>query len=262
MAHKSWNTIHDLADVNARFGCATAKFVPSAAWDTHGVKDLLAASEGKGLDTVVVKCDVSSVLADRGDARIACVDPETNTMTVVYPVHGDVFPDGVHHSKSVACILWREDENTGTKEVLLVTEKKRDYTSFVAGGLKWKETSLQGCVREVREEVGLDLDTSTMQWIATVEMPRAAPYGELNTLTTFACKVDNARTAQIKLQDAEIKDARWYEIDDALGVVPFESARRALRAFAAGKGRSVDWVARKGCTTSWFCDDQDASMMS
>jgi ADP-ribose pyrophosphatase YjhB (NUDIX family) len=254
------NIIDNMAVVHERFGTATAKFTPKLVLEDNGntVKDLGAFALGdERIRTVVVKCDMSPVIdcvatTSTAKPRIACVDPVDNTLTLVIPTseQGDVFPDGVHHSKSVACIVWREDDQ-GNKQLLLVTEKCRDYTSYVAGGLKWKENSLHGCVREVKEEVGLDVDMSTAQWIATVEMPRAVPYGEINTLTTFACRAVDAWMVDPVLQDTEIKDAKWYDVNEALDILPFESARKALRAFVAGKGRPVE----DGKWTAWFCDD-------
>lgn len=253
-------SIHDLSTVFKKYGSATATFRPTLTMGANGggpaVKNLVELGMGdEGIKTVVVKYDASWVALDgltEAKPRIACVDPTNNTLTVVYPVGSDgqdVFPDGVHHSKSVACILWREDD-VGKRQVLLVTEKAGGYTSFVAGGLKWQENSVSGCAREVKEEVGLDVDVDTLKWIATKEMPRAQPYGELNTLTTFACKARDGWTQKMKLQAEEIKDAAWYDIQAALDVLPFESARRALRAFEAGKGMPVDTE-----SNVWCCDD-------
>lgn len=255
-------SIHDMAVVNERFGSAVATFVPRLTTNpTDDAKVKSLVSQGKREESVrslVVTYDASDLFPfERSNTmcappRIASVNPVTNEMTVVFPVGidgKDAFPEGVHHSKSIACIVWREN-GSGEKEVLLVTEKAKDYTSFVAGGLEWQENSVNGCIREVYEEVGLDLDVSTMEWIATVEMPRKLPYGELNTLNTFACEAKNGWDQEIVLQEEEIKDAKWYDLSDAMKIVPFESARRALVAFAEGRGRPIE--VQESCSL-WLC---------
>ncbi len=119
-------SISDLADVHERFGSATATFFPHLTTNTEDsvlVNDLVSLAKGnEKLRSVVVKYDATQLLATTTYAppRIASVDPVTNKILVVYPVGDDgkdVFPSGVHHSKSVACIVWRENE-AGDKQVL------------------------------------------------------------------------------------------------------------------------------------------------
>lgn len=74
--------------------------------------------------------------------------------------------------------------------------------SVVAG-----ETSLQGAVREVKEELGLSLDTSTAQLIYQTRREDCQDFYDVWRFQS------DAPIASLKLQSSEVIAAKWMERD-------------------------------------------------
>ena len=95
------------------------------------------------------------------------------------------------------------------------------YWSLVSGGLEPDETSWHAAVRELREETGLE---------APAIRARYAPGIERVTVHSF---VADAPEGWEPTLDAEHDLYRWCDLDAALELMKYDTARDALRAGAA-----------------------------
>jgi hypothetical protein len=62
--------------------------------------------------------------------------------------------------------------------------------------------------------------------------------GELNTLNTFSAKVADD-SGEIKIQESEILEGKWYGQEEALAVCTNSSAKSAISAFYRHEGVPV-----------------------
>ncbi|MCA1218528.1 NUDIX domain-containing protein [Streptomyces sp. 8L] len=131
------------------------------------------------------------------------------------------------HSSPAACAdaLIRDAEG----RVLLVDPTYKDGWDLPGGMLEDEEPEA-GMVREVREELGLDVRAGRLLVVDTIP---AAVYGR--TILAFVYATEPARDPEggFVLQDEEIGEARFVTEREALGMVPAELARRLGGAFAA-----------------------------
>ncbi|WP_329457209.1 NUDIX hydrolase [Streptomyces sp. NBC_01497] len=133
------------------------------------------------------------------------------------------------HSSPAACAdaLIRDAEG----RVLLVDPTYKDGWDLPGGMLEDEEPEA-GMVREVREELGLDVRAGRLLVVDTIP---AAVYGR--TILAFVYATEPAREPDggFALQDEEIGEARFVTEREALGLVPAELARRLAGAFAADR---------------------------
>jgi len=119
-------------------------------------------------------------------------------------------------------------------EVLLVKPNYRDHWSVPGGVLEFGERPEEGCVREVREELGLDLPADPMlvvQWLP-VEGVRSKP---VMAFVFDGGVIDDP--SRIVLQEEELDDYRLAppaELEKYLPGVTLERMTGALRARESG----------------------------
>lgn len=119
-------------------------------------------------------------------------------------------------------------------EVLLVKPNYRDHWSVPGGVLEFGERPEDGCAREVREELGLDLPADPMlvvQWLP-VEGDRSKP---VMAFVFDGGVLDDP--GQIVLQEEELDDYRLVppsELDQYLPKSMLERMTGALRARESG----------------------------
>ena len=119
--------------------------------------------------------------------------------------------------KSCGCIII-----SGGK-VLLVYEERRDFWDFPKGHMEPGETELDTALREVRDEVGLDvaLDTShryTLNYVIRDEIDKE--------VVLFAASPTDTK---LNLQSEEIGKAKWCDFDEALELLTFDEWKNAFR---------------------------------
>ncbi len=99
----------------------------------------------------------------------------------------------------VAGVIFNDDSR-----VLVV--RKRDAAKFTLPGGKLEdgETALEAAIREIREELGLDLEPADLEELGSVEGFAANEVGEPIRSTIFTCRYVGASSAH-----GEIEQMRW-----------------------------------------------------
>ncbi|HEX9971449.1 MAG TPA: NUDIX hydrolase [bacterium] len=118
----------------------------------------------------------------------------------------------MHHRSpeaTVGAIITKVE--AGTKSILLVlrgTEPYKNFWSLPGGHIDPFETVEHAVIREVKEEVGLDLEPRFLFYFDEI-IPEKNIHAVVNVFAGEA-------TGTIKLMEGEIQDSKWIAIDDAL----------------------------------------------
>ena len=112
------------------------------------------------------------------------------------------------------------------------------YWSLVSGGLERDETSWHAAVRELREETALEAQVRKLPISLSYSLlddppairARYAPGIERVTVHAF---VADAPAGWEPTLDAEHDVYRWCDLDEAVALMAYDTARDALRAGAA-----------------------------
>lgn len=110
---------------------------------------------------------------------------------------------------TVGAIIIKQEADT--KYILLVlrgTEPYKNYWSLPGGHIDPFETVEHAVVREIKEEVGLDLIPEFLFYFDEI-ISEQNIHAVVNVFTGEA-------TGKIKLMEGEILDSKWVAIDDAL----------------------------------------------
>jgi len=119
--------------------------------------------------------------------------------------------------KSCGCIIIKDNQ------VLLIFEKRRHYWGFPKGHVEQNETEIETATREVKEEVGLNVEIDSkkryeLNYIIKDEIEKSTIY--------FVATTENKN---IVTQRNEIEDAKWYTFEEALNILTFDGAKDILR---------------------------------
>ncbi|NUT41889.1 MAG: NUDIX hydrolase [Thermoactinospora sp.] len=118
--------------------------------------------------------------------------------------------------------------------VLLVNPNYRDHWLFPGGGIDEGEEPARGCVREVREELGLELEAGQLLVVQWNDALPPRPYPLVHFL--FDCGTLPADTP-IALQEAELDEYGFFSVDQARELLPAPAhARLVLAAEARDSG--------------------------
>lgn len=112
---------------------------------------------------------------------------------------------------SCGCII------INNNKVLLVFEKGRNFWGFPKGHMEENETELETAIREVKEEVGLDvIIDSSKRYELHYNIDNRI---DKTTVLYLAKTVDD----NVSKQDSEILDARWVNIDEVIELLTFDN---------------------------------------
>ena len=119
--------------------------------------------------------------------------------------------------KSCGCIILKDDK------VLLIYEKIAKYWGFPKGHVENNETEIETAKREVKEEVGLD-----------VEIDKEKRY-ELNYITdkgidkTTVLYIAKPKSEKIVMQESEVEEVQWCDYETALNMLSFDNLKDLFR---------------------------------
>ncbi len=119
--------------------------------------------------------------------------------------------------KSCGCIIIEKNK------VLLIQQKKGHW-SFPKGHVEKDETDEETAIREIKEETNLDVEIEKGKiYKEEYIVPET---GRLKEVLYFIAKKVGGT---IKLQEEEVKDAKWLEFYEALKMLTYDNTRDVLR---------------------------------
>jgi ADP-ribose pyrophosphatase YjhB (NUDIX family) len=126
----------------------------------------------------------------------------------------------------------------GSGRLLIVNPTYKKHWSIPGGIMEADgETPWEGCRREVREEVGLDVTHGRLVAVDFLR-PRRTDAGGMRFL--FDCGVfEDDELASITLQEEELSEYRLADPGDALEILSGPLRRRVGAALGAGPGECV-----------------------
>ena len=119
--------------------------------------------------------------------------------------------------KSCGCVIIKD------KKVLLVYEKNRNFWGFPKGHMEDGETEIETALREVKEEVGLDVEIYkerryTLNYIIRDEIDK-----------TTVLYIAKAKNDEIIMQENEIENIRWCSFEEALNILTFDNWKEMFK---------------------------------
>ena len=119
--------------------------------------------------------------------------------------------------KSCGCIIIKN------KKVLLVYEKNRNFWGFPKGHMEDGETEIETALREVKEEVGLDVEIDkerryTLNYVIRDEIDK-----------TTVLYIAKAKNDEIIMQENEIENIRWCSFEEALNTLTFDNWKEMFK---------------------------------
>jgi bis(5'-nucleosidyl)-tetraphosphatase len=116
----------------------------------------------------------------------------------------------------------------GTWKVLLILHSQGNHWGFPKGKANPNETALETATRELKEETGL-IVTEVLRENPMIEQYqfRRKKQFIVKSVQYFPAFVGGA----MKLQEEEIRDAKWMTIPDAMQQLTFREARHILQEF-------------------------------
>ena len=119
--------------------------------------------------------------------------------------------------KSCGCIIVKN------KKVLLVYEKNRNFWGFPKGHMEAGETEVETALREVKEEVGLDVEIDkerryTLNYVIRDEIDK-----------TTVLYIAKAKNEEIVMQENEIENIRWCSFEEAFNTLTFDNWKEMFK---------------------------------
>ncbi len=119
--------------------------------------------------------------------------------------------------KSCGCIIIKD------KKVLLVYEKNRNFWGFPKGHMEEGENEIETALREVKEEVGLEVEIDRkkrylLNYIMKDEIDK-----------TTVLYVATPKTENLKRQESEIEDIKWCDFEEALKILTFDNWKEMFK---------------------------------
>lgn len=87
------------------------------------------------------------------------------------------------------------------------------------------ETPLQACAREIKEELGIDIDTNTAKFVGKINRYYTG-CPDILMVYTF---VDNSPLTKVRVQEEEVMDVMWASVDTILNLL--ENGKFEANAF-------------------------------
>ena len=119
--------------------------------------------------------------------------------------------------KSCGCIIIKDNK------VLLVYEKNMNFWGFPKGHMEKEENEIETALREVKEEVGIDVKINNKKRYVLNYNIR----NEIDKTTVLYVAVP--KNDKIIMQESEIEDAKWCNFEEALNTLTFDDSREMFK---------------------------------
>ena len=120
------------------------------------------------------------------------------------------------------CIIFNKRGN-----VLLIHQKGGDFWGFPKGHVDEGETEFQTALREVKEEVGLDVNIIDEKYRYVLNYYIKEKDVDKTTILYLASVKENEENTTI--QEAEVEDSKWLSTDEAYELLTYDDSKEALK---------------------------------
>ena len=120
------------------------------------------------------------------------------------------------NEKSCGCIIINSKN-----EVLLVYEKERNFWGFPKGHVEEGETEVQTALREVKEEVNLDVKIDE-----SVRFESEYSFENINKTVVFY--LASPINEEVIMQESEIEEYKWCSYDEAIKMIKYDNLKSIL----------------------------------
>ena len=121
-----------------------------------------------------------------------------------------------------------------TGKLLIVKPSYKDYWSIPGGVVDKDESPKEGCLREIREEIGLSI--SDIEFVSVSYSPDKDDKGESLQFMFDAGVLGDSDISKIKIDGKEIIDFRFVSIEESVKLLNQQGlARRILKDIEAIK---------------------------
>lgn len=113
----------------------------------------------------------------------------------------------------LSAFIWIMNDNDEIliQQRLKTAKKCPNMWGTTAGGVKINESSLEGAIRELKEEMGIDSAKEELEFIGS--------YKRVNDFVEVYLIKKNIDIKDLKLQEDEVQDAKWVSIDEFINMV-------------------------------------------
>ena len=115
---------------------------------------------------------------------------------------------GVYHKPVWVWIVNSKNEILIQKRAETKKFMPNKWDSSATGHVSAGESSLQGCVREIFEEIGILFDEKDLNFIGEFPAPEVWEFGQVYLLNA------DISLDKIKLQDGEVSEVKWINFDE------------------------------------------------
>ena len=122
-----------------------------------------------------------------------------------YTKEGKSLDDGEYR---LSCFIWviNDDEEILLQQRLSTTKKMPNMWGTTAGGALENESSLDGAIRELDEELGIKANKEEMIFIGS--------YKRINDFVEVWLCHKNIAKESLKINELEVQNANWFKITD------------------------------------------------
>ena len=120
--------------------------------------------------------------------------------------------------KSCGCIIVNDNKT------LLIFEKHRNFWGFPKGHMEAGETEVETAKREVKEEVGIDVEVD-----ASKRYELNYVIENLGIDKTTILYLAKPKTFDVKMQESEIENAKWCDFNEALNEITYDNWRDVFK---------------------------------
>lgn len=113
----------------------------------------------------------------------------------------------------LSTFIWviNDDDKILIQQRLSTTKKMPNMWGATAGGVKENETSLDGAIRELKEELGIIATRDEIEFIGS--------YKRINDFVeVWICK-KNIEIGELILEPTEVQDAKWVSVDEFIEMI-------------------------------------------
>ena len=142
------------------------------------------------------------------------------TIGVIFLI-GEIF---MKKEKSCGCIIF---DKASHSQVLIVYEKGPRFWGFPKGHIEEGETEEQTALREVKEEVGIDVKILDEKYRYEINYIIKDKQIDKTSVFYLAETVDENITT--KNQETEIEDSKWVTVEEAFDILTFDNNKKVLR---------------------------------